>query len=174
MGCFKDGNTGVVVDVGSWCDTDAADLSSECVGDIVAIEVHGRQDTVFGRAGDDLLEHCIGDNILDENRVSSDWIGHGAPRTSVKFGCSKFFLCKGVAPVSETTLGEFHDVAFVNDGNAWFVVVDGVLNCCTHDAGGSFAGNGLDTDTRGVGKSNLVNAHFVLEEINDFLDIVAA
>ncbi len=61
----------------------------------------------------------------------------------------------------------------MHQGDAWLVVVDSVLDGCTNDASRTFLGYGLDADARGVGESNLVNAHLVLQEIDDALHFVA-
>ena len=75
MGGFEDGGAGVVVDVGSGSDADAADAGSERVGDVVAVEVEGGDDIVFSGAGEELLEEGVGDDILDDEFVG---IGFGA------------------------------------------------------------------------------------------------
>ncbi len=67
VGRFEDGGAGVVVDVGSGCDADASDAGGEGVGDVVAVEVHGGDDGVFGGAGEDLLEEGVGDDIFDDD-----------------------------------------------------------------------------------------------------------
>ena len=138
VGGFEDGDARVVVDVGSGGDADAADLSSKRVGNVVAVEVHGGQHAVFSRPGDDLLKHGVGNDVLDDDRVAGVGVGEGAPRTTVKFGGPEFILSEGVAPVSESTLGEFHDVPLVHQRDAGLVVVDGVLNGGTNDTSRPF------------------------------------
>ena len=135
---LEDGNPRVVVDVGAGGDADATDLCGQGVGDVVAVEVHGGQDAVFCGTGDDLLEHGIGNHVLDHDGVAGVGVGEGAPRATVELGRTEFFLGQGVAPISEATLGELHDVAFVNQGNARLVVVNGVLDGCPDDTSRAF------------------------------------
>ncbi len=52
----------------------------------------------------------------------------------------------------------------MHQGQAVSVVVDGVLESGTNDAGRALTGDGLDADAAGVRESNLVDAHFILQE----------
>ena len=138
VGCFEDGNARIVVDVGARGDANPADLCGQGIGDVVAVEVHRGQHAVFGGPSDDLLKHGVGDDVLDDDLVSGVRIGEGAPRATVKFLRTEFFLSEGVAPVSEAAFGELHDVALVHQGDAWLVVVNGVLNGRTDDTSRPF------------------------------------
>ena len=55
VGRLEDGDAGLVVDVRAGRDADAADGRGERVGDVVAVEVEGRDDVVLGRPRQDLL-----------------------------------------------------------------------------------------------------------------------
>ena len=146
VGGLKDGDARVVVDVGTWCNANAANLCSESIGNVVAVQVHGRQHTVFGGTSDDLLQHGVGNDVLDDDVVAGLGVCQGAPRSTVKQFSSKLFLGQCIAPVAEPTFGELHDVAFVHQRHAGFVRVDGVLNSGANDSGRSFLRNGFDAN----------------------------
>ena len=69
MGGFEDGVAGDVVDVAAGGDADAADAGGEGVGEVVAVEVDRGDDVEVGRAGEDLLEEGVGDDVLDDDVV---------------------------------------------------------------------------------------------------------
>src|SRR5690625_6998324 len=62
---LEDGMPCYVVDVGSWRNADAASLGREGVCDIVAVEVHRRDDVVFLGKRENLLMEGVGDDNLD-------------------------------------------------------------------------------------------------------------
>lgn len=128
VGCFEDGVSGVVVDVGARGDSDASHACGEGVGDVVAVEVHGGDDIVLGGAGEELLEECVGDDILDGDGLAGLGVGHRAPWAAIEEGGAELFACDLVSPFHEGTLGELHDVALVDEGDGVAVVVDGVLD----------------------------------------------
>lgn len=137
VGCFEDGVPGVVVDVGARGDPDPPHACGEGVGDVVAVEVHGGDDIVLGGAGEELLEECVGDDILDGDGLAGLGVGHGAPWAAVEELGAELFACDLVSPFHEGTLGELHDVALVDEGDGVAVVVDGVLDRGLHEALGA-------------------------------------
>ena len=75
----------LVVDVGSGRDADATDLRRQRVADVVAVEVHGGDDLVLGRPGQDLLQEGVGNDVLDDDALGSLCQGppsHGTPPNS--------------------------------------------------------------------------------------------
>jgi hypothetical protein len=48
-------------------DTDAADLRGQRVGDVVAVQVQRGDDRVLARTRQDLLQHGVGDHVLDDD-----------------------------------------------------------------------------------------------------------
>ena len=80
---LEDSDPGIVVDVGTRSDADAANLSSEGIGDVVAVEVHRSQHAVLAGPSQHLLEHSIGDDVLDGDLSVGSRVGHGAPRSAV-------------------------------------------------------------------------------------------
>lgn len=158
MGCFEDGVAGVVVDVGSGCDADAADACGECVGDVVAVEVHGGDDVVLGGAGEELLEERIGDDVLDDDLLARLGVLELAPRAAVPELGAELLACDFVSPLHEGTLGELHDVALVDEGDGVAVVVDRVLDRGLDEALGALLGDGLEPQARGVGEADLLVA----------------
>src|SRR5690606_28114242 len=61
----------------------------------------------------------------------------------------------------------------VHQGHRGLVVVDGVLDGLANQALRAFTGHRLDTDTRGFGETDLVDAQLVLQEVDQFLGIGA-
>ena len=95
---------------------------------------------------------------------------HGPP--SISCG-AELLLRQAVGPVAEAPFGELHDVALVHDGHAGLVVVDRVLDGLAHQALGAFARDRLDADARGVREADLLDAHLVLQELDQLLGLVA-
>ena len=56
----------------------------------------------------------------------------------------------------------------MHDGHRLAVVGDRVFDRGAHQALGTFDGNRLDTDTRGIRETDLGDAHFLLQEIDHF------
>ena len=128
MGGLEDGVPGVVVDVGPGGDADAAHAGGQGVGDVVAVEVHGRHDGVLGGAGEDLLEEGVGDDVLDDDLLARLGVLHGVPGPAIKGGSPEQVGRDLVAPLHECTLGVLHDVALVDERDRGLVVVDRVLD----------------------------------------------
>ena len=61
---FEEGD--FVADIGARRDADPADFRSQGITEVVAIEIGGRDDIVLARPQQHLLEHDVGDRILDE------------------------------------------------------------------------------------------------------------
>ena len=168
---FEDG-----VFVGNVCargDADAADLCRQRVGNVVAVQVEGGDDAVFGGTQQDLLQEGVGNRIFNDDVFAGFRVFEFAPRAAVDRLCAEFFLRQFIAPVAEAALGEFHDVAFVHQGNARFVVVDGVADGGANQALRTLFGNGFDADARGFGEADFLHAHFVLQEVDDFFAVFA-
>src|SRR5690606_7689127 len=87
---------------------------------------------------------------------------------------TELFTGKGVAPVTEATFGELHDVALVNQGDGGAIVIDCVLNGLAHQTLRAFDGHGLDTQTGSFGEADLVDAEFILQEGDQLAGLFAA
>ncbi len=155
--------------VGAGRDADAADLGRQGVGEIVAVQVQGGDHVVLGGAQQDLLQHGVGDHVLDHDVLAGLRILELHPRTAVQQLGAEFIARDFVAPILEGTLGELHDVALVHQGHRTAVVVDGVLQGLAHQALGAFLGNRLDADAAVLGEADLLDAHFLGEELDDLL-----
>ena len=105
----------LVADVGAGRHAEPADLRRAGVGQVVAVQVGRREHVVVGGAGQHLLEHAVGDAVVDEDlalarRAGRDFVlGHDL--------VAELGLRHLVAPVAERALGELHDVALVHDGD---------------------------------------------------------
>ena len=72
VGGFENGVAGVVVEIAARGDADPADLSSQGVGNVIAVEVQRGDDVeVFG-AGEHLLQGDVGDGVFDENLAAGE------------------------------------------------------------------------------------------------------
>jgi hypothetical protein len=100
VGGLEDGVPGVVVDVAAGGDADAADASGQRVADVVAVEVHGGDHAVFGRAGENLLEKRVGDHVLDDDLFAALGILQGLPRPTVEVFRPEVRLGHLVAPIA--------------------------------------------------------------------------
>ena len=158
--------------VGARRDADAADLRGQRVGNVVAVEVEGGDHAVLGRAQQDLLQEGIGDAVLDDDVLARLGILELAPGSAVNELGTELLLRQGIGPVTEATFGELHDVALVHDGDAGLVVVDGVLNGLANQPLRALARYGLDTDAGGLGEADLLDTHFLDQEVDDLLGLV--
>ena len=157
-----------VVDVAAGRNADAAHLRRQCIGEVVAVQVHRRYHVKLARARDGLLKDDVGDHILDD-----DFAG-GQRRLLFRVGCvfalggfgvfplvpcvhapAKFTLGQSVAPRAERTLGVLHDVALVGKGHTVAPVVQCVADGCAHEALRALARNWLDAKTGSIRKADL-------------------
>ncbi len=69
-----------------------------------------------------------------------------------------------VSPLAERALGELHDVALVDERDAFARVAQRVLDGRARQSLRSLARDRLDADAAGLGKPDLRDAHLVLEE----------
>src|SRR5690606_7443385 len=79
-----------------------------------------------------------------------------------------------VAPLLEGTFGELHDVALVDQGHGAAIVVHGILQGLAHQALGAFFRDRLDADAAVLGEADLLDAHFLGEELDDLFGLGAA
>ena len=170
MRCFEHCNG--IRQVCTRSDTNTANLSCQRVGDIVAVQVQCSDNAVFCRTQQNLLQECVSDGILDNDIFTGFRILEFAPWATVDQFCTKFFLCQCVCPVTEATFGELHDVTFVNDRHRRFVIVDCVLDRFTHQTLCTFFGNWLHAQAGSFREADFLNAHFFLQEFDQFLDVV--
>src|SRR5690606_12046547 len=122
----------------------------------------------------DLLQEGVGDRILDDDLATRLGILEFAPRAAVDRLGAELFASQLITPVTETAFRELHDVALVNQGNGGAVVVDRVLDGFAYQTLRTFARHGLDTDTGGFGGADLVDAEFLLQEVDQLACVGAA
>jgi len=85
VGGFENGVAGNVIDISAGRDADAANLRSEGVTQVIAVEVQGRNDVKLFRAREHLLKCDIGNGIFDDNSsagFASGILHHGPPSIS--------------------------------------------------------------------------------------------
>ena len=108
-------------------DADAAHFGRQAVGNVVAVQVGGGEHVVFRRAQQDLLQHRIGDDVLQHDIRAAPGVLEGMPRTAVEGLRAELLDRELVAPVAKTALGEFLDIALMHQRHRLSLVVDGVL-----------------------------------------------
>src|SRR5262245_40324326 len=125
---FEDRVPGDVVDVAARRDADAADLRGQRVRQVVAVEIRRRDDVELVGPRQHLLQRDVGDRVLDDEARAGLARRDPAPRPAVDLFRAEELLRDVVAPVAERTLGELHDVPFVNQGDALALVGDRVAD----------------------------------------------
>ena len=119
-----------------------------------------------------MLQERVSDAVLDHDFFAGLGVFEFAPGSAVDHLRAKLLLRQSVGPITEAAFRVLHDVALVHNGQAGLVVVDGVLQSLAHQALGAFARHGLDADARGVGETDLFDAHLILQELDQFLGLV--
>src|SRR4029079_10764605 len=90
--------------------------------------VGGRDHVEFIRPGQDLLQCDVRDRILDDDTGARLAFGNAAPWSSVDLHRAEELFRDLVAPITEGTLGELHDVSLVHKGRALPLGRDRVLD----------------------------------------------
>ncbi|MNF66429.1 hypothetical protein D3C84_482200 [compost metagenome] len=172
MGRFEHGDG--VGQVRAGRDADTTHFGRQGVGQVVTIQVQGGDHVVLGRTQQDLLKHGVGDGVFHHDVLAGVRVLELHPRTAVQQLGAELVTRDFVAPFFEGTFGELHDVAFVDDGHGAAIVVHGVLQGLAHQALGAFQGNRLDADAAILGEADLLDAHFLGEELDDLLGLGGA
>ena len=170
VGCFK--ASVLVRNICTWGNTNTTNLCSQGVRDVVTVQVAASDHIVFSRTQQDLLQESISNRVFHHDFTTGVRVGEFAPWAAIDQFCAEFFLSHFVAHITEQTFGELHDVTFVHQGNALTIVVDRVFHRGAHNTSGAFNRNRFDTDTRGGWEADFFHAHFVLQEVDDFLGVV--
>ncbi len=99
---------------------EAADLRRQGVGEVVAVEVRGGEHVVLLGPQQDLLEHRVGDAVLDHDLARPAPCRRARSRARPRYDreSPNSLARQLVAPVLEGALGELHDVALVHQGDA--------------------------------------------------------
>ncbi len=140
--------------------------AAQRIRQVVAVQVRRGEDVVLAGARQDLLEHAVGDAVVDEQlafarRALADLVLGDDP-------IAELGLRQLVAPVAEGPFGELHDVALMHDGDELAVVGQRVLNRHPHEALGARLRHGLDADA-GIRRDTL--PHLLGQELDDALGL---
>ena len=163
---FEHGNG--IRNIRTRCNTNTTNLGSQCIRDVVTIQIQCGNNIIVFRTQQYLLQHGIGNDVLDDDLVTAFWIPERTPWPPVDFLGSKFFFSQFITPLLECTFREFHDVALVHQGDGRLVIINGVLDSFAHQSLCALAGYGFYADPRRFGKTNLGHTHFVLQETDHF------
>jgi hypothetical protein len=157
----------LVADVGTRGDPQAADLGGGGVGHVVAVEVGGRHDVVLVRTGEQLLEHGVGDAVLDQDLAGRHLAAALVPDLVLgDRDVAELVFGELVAPHPEGALRVLHDVALVHQGDAIALLVDRVADRLAHQLLGAGDRHRLDADAA-VGPDR--DAHLRNQEVDHLL-----
>ena len=119
---------GNIIDISSRRNAQTAYLRSSCIAQIVPIQIRRGNNLVFIGPEQNLLEHGIGNSILDNYFAIAagpgSYIGF-----RYCFAC-KFFLCHFITPFAESTFGEFHYISLVHECYGFMMVFYRIINRC--------------------------------------------
>ena len=148
-------------------------MRGQGVRDVVAVEVQGGDDAVFGRAQQNLLQKRVSNAVFDNDFFAGFGVVEFAPRTAIDQLGTKLPLRQAISPVTKTAFGVLHDVALVDNGHIRLVVIDRILDGFTHQTLGAFTRNRLDANARGIGETNFRDTHFFDQKLNELFRLVA-
>src|SRR3569832_1297009 len=145
-------------------DDDADHLRRERVGDVIAVEIERGDHVEFLGVEQYLLQKGVGDAVFDDDLRAGLGVGVATSWAFVDLGRAELLLRHLVTPTLEGTLGEFHDVALVDQGHRFPIIVDGVLYGLAYQPLRPFPRLRLDADARGRWETNLLYTHLFLQE----------
>ena len=112
---FEDGH--YIADIGAGRDADAPHLRGQCIRNVITVQIERRDDVVFFRPQQDLLEKIIGNHVLDNDLITRPGVCKAQPWSAVDLRRTEFIFRELVTPVPKSALGVFHDVALVYKGD---------------------------------------------------------
>ena len=152
----------VVRHVGAGRDADAPDLRRHRVGQVVAVQVHGREHVELARPQQHELEDDVRDAVLDHDLAGRALAAMAPIEVLLRYRVLGELLAgELVAPVSEGALGVLHDVALVHQAHALALVLDRVTDGLADEAPRAERADRLD---REAGVLEEVHAHLVAQE----------
>src|SRR6266568_847294 len=184
MGRLEDRVPGDVVRVPARRDPDAAHLRRERVGEVVAVQVRGRDDVELLGPREDLLERDVRDRVLHEDLALRELrLLLGGRRLLALRRLGPLPLLPGVDPVPELALGErvpvvperalrvLHDVALVNEGDAPALHPDREVDGRAHEPLGPLARDRLHAEPARAREADLLvlARELPLEEAEELL-----
>ena len=161
-------------EVGTRRNANASHLRSQRVGQIVTVQVQRGDHAVISGASQHLLQHRVGDHILDHNVAAGARILDAHPGTTIQQFTTEFCLSQLVAPITEGALCELHDVALVHQRNRRQILINRVLDRLAHQALGALRRDRLDTNAHILWEADLGGAHLLDDEVDDLLRFVGA
>ncbi len=223
MSRFKDGVTRLIVDVRTRGNPNAADLSRQGIGEVIAVEIQSSDDIVILRADERELQAHISNRVFDEQHLLPLAVAVGIPqlqgffhfaldvvllgrRHHIEAGVNRFGvifhrqfrLCflvaqdpglalgddlsaefalgEGITPILESTFGELHDIALMDEVHALALVFQRPLDRSTDESLSTFHRNRFDANARGFRETHLrifLRERF-LEHAHEFLVIFGA
>src|SRR4051812_41961647 len=146
MGGFEDGVTGDVIDVAAGSDSDPTYLRGQGVTEIIAVQIQSRDHVEIVGTRQHLLQRNVGDRIFDHNSGAGFTHRNSAPWAAVNFLSAEILFRDVVTPIPKRTLGEFHDVALVDERYAPAIVLDGVRDGAVNQSHTAGSANRLNAD----------------------------
>ena len=128
MGRFEYRVTGDVINIAAGRDPDPADLRSQCVAQVIAVQIQRRDHVEIFRPHQYLLQRDVGDRVFDHNAAARFAHWNFAPRPVVDLFRAEIIFRNIVAPIAKRTLGELHDVALVHERDALALIENRVTD----------------------------------------------
>ena len=141
---LEDAVSGHVVDIAAGSDPDAPDLRRQRIGQVVPVQVRGRDDVELVGPGEDLLEGYVRYRVLHQDLVA----GLATAVLPADRHVGELVTGDLVTPVAERPLGELLDVPLVHERDAPAVAPHGVLQRGAHEALRTGLRYRLDADSR--------------------------
>src|SRR2546428_2075113 len=138
-----------IPDVPARGDAKPADLRRSGVAEVVPVQVRRRKDVVVLRAGEELLEHVVRDDVLDHDFARGRLSAVGPVHLGLRERLLRELLAGDlVPPLAERALRVLHDVPLVDEGDAPAVILDRVSDCLADESFRLELRDWLQTDSR--------------------------
>ena len=85
---FKQGHTVANVSAGSHAQP--ANLGRSRIAHVIAVQVQGGDDVIIAGAGEQLLQHIVGNHIFDDDIFTGVGVFHDMPGAAIQRFCAKF------------------------------------------------------------------------------------
>ncbi len=145
MGRFED--RGIVADVCSGSHAEPSDLGRACIREIIAVQVWRGEHIIFVRTEQDLLEHRVGDTVVDQNPAFRHLTVVILPEFVLGHDLvAKLISGQIVTPVTERALRVLHNVSLVNQCHGLAIVFDRIIDGATDQIACGGNRNRLDSD----------------------------
>src|SRR5262245_41638675 len=122
-----------VADVRARRHSESADLRRAGVRQVIAVQIRRGDDRIFIGSQQHLLEHRVGDAVVDQNFAFGHFAAMIFPQLLLgHYPVAEFLFGQLIPPVAERPFGVLHDVALVDERNDLAVMLDRVADRAPH------------------------------------------